>query len=237
MAISPGRTEGKFLAVKRAQWIFLGRWLLANALGGALYWVVGLTIGHVACTIMDPQSSLSSFSVGCAALVVAMAGLTLGTTQSFVVEARIARRGWWVLASGLAWPVAWLMFAMVAEGIGVITWTRNAATGSTLTGFASEAMGGALLGIMQWCVLRRKYSRAGWWVLATALGWALGGPVGQAVFRGLNAPSVSLSGALVYLGIGGVAFGLVNGAVTGVVLVGLPLNANHASSAPASRIS
>lgn len=191
------------MAADRAQWIFLGKWLLANAVGGAVYWVVGLTIGHVACRLIDPQSSLSSFSVGCAAVVVIMAGLSLGTMQSLVLESRIARRGWWVLASGLAWPVAWLMFAMVAEGIGVITWTRNVATGSSLLGFASEVMGGALLGAMQWCVLRRKYSQAGWWIPATAVGWALGGLAGQAVFRGLNAPGVGLSGILVYLAIGG----------------------------------
>lgn len=225
------------MAVDRAQRIFLGKWLLANAVGGAVYWVVGLPIGHVACRIMDAQSGLFSFSVGCAALVIAMAGLTLGTMQSFVVEARIAGRGWWVLASGLAWPVAWLMFAMAAEGIGVISWTQGGTTGSPLSGFASEAMGGALLGAMQWCVLRRKYSWAGWWIPATALGWAVGEPMGQAVFRGLNAPGVGLSGALVYLGIGGVALGLVNGAITGVALVGLPLKSNHASSAPAPRIS
>jgi hypothetical protein len=36
------------------------------------------------------------------------------------------------------------------------------------------ALGGAVTGILQWLVLRGKVSRAGWWVLASIVGWALG---------------------------------------------------------------
>lgn len=33
---------------------------------------------------------------------------------------------------------------------------------------------GAVMGVMQWIVLRSLVRRAGWWILATAVGWAVG---------------------------------------------------------------
>jgi hypothetical protein len=57
--------------------------------------------------------------------------------------------------------------------------------GGPIYGFVNGAGVGTLVGTMQWVVLRRHVSRAGWWVLTSALGsglsFALNQVVGQLV--------------------------------------------------------
>jgi len=73
------------------------------------------------------------------------------------------------------------------------------------------ALSGAVTGILQWLVLRGQVSRAGWWVLASTLGWGLGMSAAVALSRGVGASdTVSLVG-----------MGIVLGAVTGGALVWL----------------
>jgi hypothetical protein len=69
------------------------------------------------------------------------------------------------------------------------------------------ALGGAVTGILQWLVLRAQVSRAGWWVLASTVGWGLG-MVGTRAFEVLAI-------------FGGLVGGAVLGAVTGGALVWL----------------
>ena len=67
---------------------------------------------------------------------------------------------------------------------------------------------GVVVGVTEWLVLLWQVSRAGWWVLASVVGLAVGnvimqtvaGPVGLAIF---------------------VVFGAVTGTITGVALVWL----------------
>ena len=73
-------------------------------------------------------------------------------------------------------------------------------------------------GFLQWLVLRQRLARAGWWIAASTVGWAIGpvivlfgGVVGE-----LDAALIVLLVAVLW-GIGG----LVGGAITGAVLVWL----------------
>jgi hypothetical protein len=58
---------------------------------------------------------------------------------------------------------------------------------------------GTVVGVLQWLVLRRQVARAGWWVLASTVGWVVGMPLGDSV--------------------GGPALGAAYGAITGTALV------------------
>ncbi len=89
--------------------------------------------------------------------------------------------GWWILASAVGWAV----------GAAVVT-----AVFPPQPGVLAGAVLGAMTGLAQWFVLRRWVRQAGWWVLISALGWAIGliGVLGA-----------SLAGAVV-------------GAVTGIAL-------------------
>ena len=73
---------------------------------------------------------------------------------------------------------------------------------------------GLVAGVLQWLVLRQTVARAGWWVLASTVGWVAGIPIGEMV--GWN------------------GLGAVYGAITGAVLVGL-LRQSHPPSSQEDR--
>jgi hypothetical protein len=107
---------------------------------------------------------------------------------------------WWVLGSALG-----LALGLVA-GFAV-----GFAIGGAVSGIASQSVFGAVLGAstgtLQWVVLRRQITRAGWWVLATTLGMG----VAFTVIRAMT-PAVSL-----LLG-GSALYGLVNGGLVGILV-------------------
>ena len=75
----------------------------------------------------------------------------------------------WVLASIVGWAlgaIVSLLVSAIAPVVGAIP-----VVGGSIVG--------AGVGIMQWLVLRRRFHRAGWWVLASTMGSAVGWAVGQ----------------------------------------------------------
>jgi hypothetical protein len=122
----------------------------------------------------------------------AVAGASIGIAQWLVLRRQVSRSGWWVLLSSLGFAVGWLVDV---ETTGVV---GDASTG---------VMVGASVGIAQWLVLRRQVSQAGWWVLASSVGFT----VTFAVLAAGVLPGV------------GITFGVfaAYGAVTGAVLVWL----------------
>ncbi len=79
------------------------------------------------------------------------------------------------------------------------------------------ALGGLIVGLWQWRLLRSRFHHAGWWVLASALGWSLA--AGAAALANAQ-PLRGIWGALLFLTIA-VAGGLILGAVTGLGLARL----------------
>ncbi len=105
------------------------------------------------------------------------------------------------LAAGWGFWLAWVLAGTVGWAVS----GRVIAVGSyrdiIVAGYTGVAAGGIVVGVLQWLVLRRQVARAGWWVLASTVGWVVGGPVGAFV--------------------GWPALGAVYGAITGSALVGL----------------
>ena len=119
-------------------------------------------------------------------LAFSMLGAVLGSVvslmQCLVLRRRVSRADWWLLASTAGFAVAGgggygaavvaFDYSEVLEGLGsfaaVLRWTMVV------------ALGGAVTGILQWLVLRGQVSRAGWWVLASTVGWGLGMTAGIA---------------------------------------------------------
>jgi len=187
------------MTVERNQigWIDWFLWVLLTTVG----WFLGHIIAFILVQIIDEVVSGSSvlgiilkhFMFG------ACLGSMVGLMQWLYLREHVSRAGWWVLAStaGLAVVVGGFGFAEDSNWTGadgmfefaeVLDWDL--------------ALGGAVTGILQWLVLRGQVSRAGWWVLASTVGWGLS-MVGN------------LSEAPCLVG------GVVLGAVTGVALVWL----------------
>jgi hypothetical protein len=95
-------------------------------------------------------------------------GGVVGLSQWLVLRKVIQKSGWWILATGLG----------AAVGLACTNAIHRALVGISLyivvigLGFAVL---GLLVGFAQWWVLRRHLKRTGWWILASAAGWFVGG--------------------------------------------------------------
>jgi len=128
-------------------------------------------------------------------------GAVVGVLQWLVLRRRVSKAGWWILASTAGLAVAFaVVYLAVAYG-----------SPGDLDDVAAMALGGAVMGTLQWLVLRRQVSRAGWWVLASTVGWGLCGAVAAA--------GDDAEGMIAFVSL--VGGGVVLGAVTGAALVWL----------------
>ena len=104
----------------------------------------------------------------------AMAGAVIGVMQWLVLRQHIPQAGWWVLATTAGWAMG-----------GVVSWAMGFAAAGPMVRTVDQvifgAVTGAVVGAMQWGILRRHVPQAGWWVLASAAGSAVGGLVSWAV--------------------------------------------------------
>jgi hypothetical protein len=118
-----------------------------------------------------------------------------------MLQGSLTRAEWGTL---LAWVVAttvgWVVGFAVCEAFSAFLKSLN----------SDGLVIGTGVGIAQWLVLRRQLQPAGWWILASIIGFGIGKVLGDQV-----AASV---GGLVGSALGGAAIGLVAGALQWLVL-------------------
>ncbi len=193
----------------------LGPWIRATGAGWALGvpFVILLALAGESLRIGPLQ-----FPVGLGM------GLGVGFMQGRIVRTLLgAAAPWrWSCALGLALP---FLAADLAQ---------QAGRPLPYSLYLAVALGGLTVGIWQARLLRRRFSRAGWWVAASVVGWSLAAGLG-AVADGLPRSHAvrGIWGALAYLGIVA-AGGLLLGVVTGLVLSWMPPGA-RVNSAPDGR--
>ena len=191
------------MTVERSQvgWRFWLQWVLASTVGMFVGFCMG--IAPFAITFSRTQNvhwDRLAFRVWGIVL-----GIGLGVLQWLVLRRSVSGAGWWVLASAAAGygtlQAGFMPFSTSLQSFGVyLSWTRVV------------ALGGAVTGTLQWLVLRGQVSRAGWWVLASTVGWGLGATVARAFPWGVDMGDAV--GALVVTG-------AILGALTGGALVWL----------------
>ena len=202
-------------------WRLWLQWVLASMLGfgvGAAmagFFANSISITSTNCT----QSSwdtfidrLTNYPCNQQTLVllsmVIILGLAGGFMQWLILRRWIPGTGWWVPASALNFPAA----PAVANGVLIL--------GGGLSSAAPILLGiliAILSGILPWLVLRRRLTRAGWWIPAHWLGSLVSVYLGVVGFHavgliGLYQLSWAAAGAM---------FGVGLGAITGVTLVWL----------------
>ncbi len=142
-------------------------WTLITAVGWALGWAIGVAFLENA----DAGWPIALF-------ITLMAGGSLaGLGQGMILKRRLGSAVWWALATiigGVAGQLAGFVLAGIVFGIFATI------LGDSLPGFyeyyiaAVMAVSGAILGLTQWLILRHAVRRAGWWILASSVGWAFG---------------------------------------------------------------
>jgi hypothetical protein len=86
-------------------------------------------------------------------------GLIIGTAQWLIIRPIFPQAWWWIITSAAGWSLGWGMVSLFSPP-----------QIETLVG----AIYGATTGLVQWMILRRWIPKAGWWIITSALGWAVG---------------------------------------------------------------
>jgi len=94
----------------------------------------------------------------------------------------------WILASTVGVAVGWIIGLPGAEDAYRAV---NGTLGSAIFGAIVGTSIGAVVGALQWPFLQGKISQAGWWVLASTVGWAVGLALGWAWVGLLTAGAVA----------------------------------------------
>lgn len=170
-------------------------WVLASTVGGATGFALSMTV----LDLLSTQTRLAPEEI----VIYGLFWVGMGVGQWFVLRRHIPGAGLWIAASALGG---------VLTGGGPVIWPNPPNLVVVYIGM------GTLLGALQWLVLRRGVRQAGWWLLASPAGCALGVLAVQALDRVLVRASVSETAGLV------IGFGAMSGiaaVVTGGVLVWL----------------
>jgi hypothetical protein len=193
----------------------LGWWTLVSAAGGAM--VGGLEEG-----------GFQFFAT------LVLTGPVLGLAQWLVIRHYLRGAGGWILASSLGWLIGInlrILLGGLSDRLVQLLWQEFSLWEVLWLNVVREPIVLFVFGAAQWLMLRRHFSGAGWWILASAVSGVVKGAVSasvcavacQAVARSAgNAqinPMVATS-ALSY-GAGWAAYGLITGLVLVWLLQGL----------------
>ena len=174
---------------KKILWL---RWTIANGLAeliglGGTFVVIGLLFSEI--DTQQVSGILLSFAVAIASG--AIEATIVGLAQWW------AMKPWFPMISRFAWWRGTLIGALLAYGLGYLpstlmsmgeaaTQTPQAEPPAWIVLLLAAGMGavaGVVLAFAQWLALRGKVERAGLWIPANSLAWAVGMPV---IFWGMD---------------------------------------------------
>jgi len=181
-------------------------WVLAGTGGGA----VGFAAADALLNFMSAALQRAIAEV----VIFGLIGAGLGTMQWLVLRNLFSQAGWWVVASTAGAAIV---------GMGAASLSSEIEANLII----AYGLSGAVLGMLQWIVLRRQTSRAWLWILASPLGWAIAVPVVRFTDRMGQDMASRMSEAVGLI----LAFGLMGavvGFVTGGVLVWMLRKPNSA---------
>jgi hypothetical protein len=144
---------------------------LSWILGAFLALIIGLVL-----LIFGVGEAINNAPPAVFGLVIgAIFGTGLGFAQWFVLRKKVESIGLWAPITIGVWIVFWSMnFAgLFGEGTGVM--------GKLIEGLGHGGLLGALTGAGQWFLLRSKVQNAHWWILISALSWAIGASTGDTI--------------------------------------------------------
>jgi hypothetical protein len=136
-----------------------------------------------------------------------LAGTVIGFAQWFVLRRYLTVASPWDWTDGISWAVGYILGLFLIQ---VLPSTIFAA-------FIGYFLFGVIVAVVQWPVLRREIPQIFTWIVASALAWAVGYWVSQAVL------SLFFTGDLIEPAVGtavnAITTGLVAGAITGLALI------------------
>ena len=131
-------------------------WVAANLLG----WLILAAL----VTVLPALKSIRSIFT--APILI---GVPLGLAQWLVLRRLIPLSPLWVLA----FPVGWVLSMLVPVAIPASLW-QIVDSESAITLTILYIVMGAVIGLPQWLMLRRRLTKAAWWILGSSVGMGLG---------------------------------------------------------------
>jgi len=178
-----------------------------NEFGLWLSWclatMAGMLLGFVPIALL-----VSDLDLGLARVLIPLvAGFLVGFLQWLVLRRYLTESTDWILSGGASWAAAYALGLIAVQLL----------AGSWLGAVLGYLLFGAIIGLVQWPVLRREIPNALSWVIASIFGWALGAYLSQVVLALFSdgSPIDPLVSTAVIVGV----TGLVAGAITGLAFV------------------
>jgi hypothetical protein len=156
--------------LKKPERSFYLSWIVLTSLGVPIAYFFSIIILKVITDIVGDYVFVNGIRhitedyLAMYALVPSMSILT-GALQYGLLRHYLPRMGWWVFATVAGWLLGVLSIALP----GWLGWTDTPLNNLDLIFLVM----GVAIGITQWLLLRRRLARAGWWIVANAVGWGL----------------------------------------------------------------
>ena len=153
--------------------LYLG-WVVLTAISLPLAYIfswaiIFLIMAIVGSTIQVGDHTGPTEDVVGSYVLLPMMGLSVGCFQWLILRRYLPRMGWWILATCLG-----LLLALgISRNLSDLAHSLDFEIDNDLINSFIIVLLGGPIGLLQWFVLRRHVSRAGWWIFASVAGWIL----------------------------------------------------------------
>ena len=175
----------------------LGLWL-----GWTLATAGGMLLGFLSTVLLVNVLNLGLSQIA----VPVLAGTVIGFAQWIVLRRYVTASTRWDWTDGISWAAGYILGLLLIQML----------PSSVFVVFIGYFLFGIIVALVQWPVLRREIPQVVTWLVASALAWAAGYWVSQAVLSLFTDPLIN---PVVGTAVIAITSGLVAGAITGVALI------------------
>lgn len=124
-----------------------------------LFWILIYVIGWLIVSVLGDY-----------ALV--LLGAIVGGLQWILIRQHVSF--WWIVVTGISLPLGYMAGLFISALIMFSSEPGSDSDWVILGHVIGGVLGGGLVGLAQWSVLRQRVAQAKWWILAVSIGWILG---------------------------------------------------------------
>jgi hypothetical protein len=177
-----------------------------NELGLWLGWTLA-TAGGMLLGFLPTILLINVLNLGLAQIAVpVLAGTVIGFAQWLVLRRYVTASTRWDWTDGISWAAGYILGLLLIQML----------PSTVFVVFIGYFLFGVIVALVQWPVLRREIPQVLTWLAASAVAWAIGYWVSQAVLSLFTDPLID---PVVGTAVIAVTSGLVAGAITGVALI------------------
>ena len=177
-----------------------------NEFGLWLGWTLA-TAGGMLLGFLPTILLVNVLNLGLAQIAVpVLAGTVIGFAQWLVLRRYVTASTRWDWTDGISWAAGYILGLLLIQTL----------PSTVFIVFIGYFLFGVIVALVQWPVLRREIPQVFTWLIASAVAWAAGYWVSQAVLSLFTDPLIA---PVVGTAVIAITSGLVAGAITGVALI------------------